>query len=106
MTLSSAIQDVLASPPQTKADAATLLSKYPAKVQRQLIAAIYIGRDHINQQKLLDPNVSAADIDHIPEADFAGILYEKCGGSHDAAVGYLNAFKHCAKASNFDIEGL
>jgi hypothetical protein len=73
----SAISEFRQSPPATVDMAAAMLSSYTLPVQKQLINAVYLGRDHIH----LDTLQEDADLDsafQIPREDYAQILREKC----------------------------
>lgn len=105
MSINNIIDNLLASPPRTLADATAFLSKLTPEEQMHLIAAIYIGRDHlhcteIRQDMMANGGLKRTSIDHISPNEYAQILFEKSG-----SLGvYLTKLRECAKASNFDLE--
>src|SRR5690554_1599186 len=101
MPLNSAIQN-FDTPPASVEDAQVYLNTLSPFVQEQLIAALYIGREHIHSNKLRsDMEISRHYTDHINKNDgeYARILYEK--GQN--GINYLNKLQLCAKASSFDL---
>ena len=69
----------------------------------QIIASIYIGRDHINATKWNeDKMLSTAYIDHIHQTNYAQIIYEK----NTALVNYLDSSEICATNEGFDLNSL
>ncbi|ARL96026.1 hypothetical protein [Burkholderia pseudomallei] len=103
MPLYQAIIDLKNSLPKSEDDAQRFLDTLPQIVQEQLIAGIYIGRDHLHATTLRsDEPISRTVTDHIDSAEYARIVYEK--GSN--AVTYLDKLVECAKASNFDLNTL
>ena len=105
MDIYQAINDVLQNPPRTQVAADGLLAQYPQDVQEQLIAAIYLGRDHIHNSKMRDDtDWTRRATDHIPSRDYGQILYEKA--SSGSAETYLNALLLCSKASGYDLKNM
>ncbi|EKS9844567.1 hypothetical protein QDD82_005421 [Burkholderia cepacia] len=103
MSLYQAIADFKNALPKSEDDAQRFLDTLPPIVQEQLIAGIYIGRDHLHATSLrTDEPVSRGVADLIDRNEYASILYEK--GSN--AVTYLNKLVECAKTSNFDLNTL
>ena len=69
--------------------------------QQQLIAAVYLGRDHLHCSEMnMDLDLTRAAIDHIPAEEYAQILSEK-SSSLETYLGQLIA---CAQVSNFDLD--
>lgn len=107
MDIYQAINDTIQNPPRSERDAAALLAKYSADVQEQLIAAIYLGRDHIHANQM-DPQFdwTRSATDHIPKADYARIVFEKSSGVDPAAATYLQKLLSCSKVSNYDLRSM
>jgi hypothetical protein len=102
MDIYHAIAATIQTPPKSLAQAHTLLSNYPLEIQTQLIAAIYLGRDHIHSSKMRDDtDWTRSATDHISADDYARILYEKA--SADASTTYLESLLLCSKASGYDL---
>jgi hypothetical protein len=103
MPLYDKIEDLIQSVPMTQAAAERYLSGLSDREQQQIIAAIYIGRDHLNSHSL-NPNddISRRCVDHISKHDYAQIISEK--GANIAT--YLKKIVTCANASGFDLNTL
>lgn len=103
MPIYQALNALLVNPNQTQASAQLLLNRYTPHQQQQIIAAIYIGRDHLDQNTWL-PNyiVSSTAFSHIPQSDFARIIEEK---SMNMGM-YMTTILNCAKSANFDLNNL
>jgi hypothetical protein len=101
MDIYHAINSVMQNPPGNEQAAASLLAQYPADVQEQLIAAVYLGRDHLHSSQMRpDTDWTRAATDHIKASDYPRILAEK-----DSAVQtYLSRLLQCASASNYDLK--
>lgn len=103
MDIYQAIATTIQAPPQSEAEAQSLLNRLSEKVQTQLIAAIYLGRDHLHHNEMRidrDRTVNAIDKLITREA-YARTLYEKA--SAGASKTYLETLLKCAKASEFDL---
>jgi hypothetical protein len=88
---------------QNKQDAKAFLSSYTPLVQEQLIAAIYLGRDHLDHSKLRsDVDLSRQHASAVPASDYAMIIYDKRINSEI----YLNTLVQCAAASDFNLNDL
>ena len=71
-------------------------------VARQLITAIYLGRDHIHSTEMQgDADWARRAIVPIPAEHYAPILYEKASSS--ATTTYLNSLLGCSEASGYDL---
>lgn len=102
-TLSTAIADFLSTSINSIDDVKHFLNRYPANVQQQFVSALYYGRDHLHQSNLIDGSViSKQNIDHIENSKYGNLIFEK--GSNVAT--YLQKFRECAAASNFNIDAL
>ncbi|WP_436868898.1 hypothetical protein [Acinetobacter courvalinii] len=102
-TLSTAIADFLSTSINSVNDVKKWLNRYPATVQQQFVSALYHGRDHIHKSSLIDSSViSTRNIDHIENSKYSNLIFEK--GANVAA--YLQKFRECAAASNFNIDEL
>lgn len=103
MSVVNAITSLKAIVPLTAADARAFLEVLPTDIQDQLIAALYLGREHIHCSKLRDDiEMSRLYTDHISRDEYANVLSEK--GTNVAT--YLNKLEECASASGFDLEML
>ncbi|MDC4501889.1 hypothetical protein ACT4U9_11830 [Acinetobacter baumannii] len=102
-TLSTAIADYLSTPINSINDVKYFLSQYPTNVQQQFVSALYIGRDHIHYSSLREnTEISSQNYDHIQGSEYSRLIFEK--GSNVAT--YLQKFRECAAASNFNIDAL
>lgn len=103
MSIYQAIETLRKSVPMSESDAERFLSSLSNKEQEQIIAAIYIGRDHIHESSLRsEGEISRRATDHIPEKDYARIIHEK---NSNVAI-YLDKLLSCAKQSDFDLDTL
>lgn len=103
MSLFKAISSLKSTQILSERDAQAFLDSLQPETQEQLIAAIYIGREHIHSTELRsDVDVSRGYTDHIPKKDYAHIIYEKEG----SISLYLSKLEECASKSNFDIESI
>jgi hypothetical protein len=101
MSLYTIISDIRSAPPRSEAAAAAFLAPLTAVEQQQLIAAVYLGRDHIHSVELRsDVDRTRGATDHISKEDYARILYEKA----ESLDKYLGQLVACARASNFDLD--
>lgn len=94
MPLNSAIKNFV-TPPASVEDAQAYLNTLSPSVQKQLIAALYIGREHIHSNELrADMEINRSYTDHINSNDgeYARILYEK--GQN--GINYLTKLQLCA----------
>lgn len=94
MDITTLIQQAIPLIPfRNKNQAQIFLNSYIPDDQLALISALYIGRDHIHQQTLLNgyQNANRQTHNHISAVDFAQILVDK----HDAARGYFDSFLRC-----------
>lgn len=104
MPLYSAIQNIT-TPFASVASAKAFLNTLSPLVQDQLIAAIYIGREHIHSDKLrTDMEINRSYTDHIKNEgdEYARILYEK----GQSGITYLDKLQKCAKVSSFNLNDL
>ena len=103
MSLSDAIGRLKNHLPQSKEEAQDFLDSIPEDVQTQLIAAIYIGREHIHCSELRkDMEISRKYTDHISKSEYAEIINEKGVNIRT----YLSKLEDCARVSGFDINKL
>lgn len=103
MSLYNAIEALKAAAPKSEEAAQQFLDSLPQLTQEQLIAAIYIGRDHLHATSLrTDEPISRTTTDHIERGEYARIISEK--GKN--GITYLDKLVECAKASNFDLNAL
>jgi len=103
MSIYQAIETLNDSVPMSLSDAEKFLSSLSEKEQEQIIAAIYIGRDHIHDDSLRSSDeISRRATDHIPKDDYARIIYEK---NSNVAI-YLKKLLSCAEKSGFDLNNL
>jgi phosphotransacetylase len=101
MSLSNAIKTLQSNIPANEEQAQKFLDSLSQETQKKLIAAIYIGREHIHSTVMReDMDIDSSYTDHIPKEDYARIVYERVG-SLDL---YFRKLEECAKNSNFDIE--
>lgn len=103
MSIYTIITNLRSTPPRSEAAAAAFLAALSLKQQQQLIAAVYLGRDHLHSSEMrTDVDLTREAIDHIPANDYAQILWEKA----DSLDTYLGQLVACASASNFDLESM
>lgn len=107
MSIHQIIDNLLQYPPQSEAAASAFLAKLTPEEQMRLIAAIYIGRDHlhcteIRPDMLANGGLKRASIDHIAQSEYAQILFEKSSSLNT----YLKTLVRCAEASGFDLESI
>lgn len=104
MPVSTAIDKLIdLCPFASEAAAQRFLDTLPPDVQAQLIAAVYIGREHIHSKTLRnDVELSRDYTKHIPNDEYARIIDEK----GENIVVYLDALKSCAASSSFNLNGL
>ena len=103
MPLYQAMNALKSNIPSSKESAQQFLDTLPTSVQEQLIAAVYLGREHIHSLQLRDDiEISRAQTEHIRQDEYAKILWEKA----DNLTVYLNKLDECARASNFDLNTL
>lgn len=101
MTIHTAIRNLKSILPLSVEDAQQFLDTLSPDVQKQLISAIYLGREHIHSSVLRDDiEISTSFTDSIKQDEYARILHEKELNS----ATYLDKLEMCAKASNFDLE--
>jgi len=105
MPLYQAMNSLKANIPSSRETAQKFLAPLSPSVQQQLIAAIYLGREHIHSSKLRkdeDIEMSRSYTDYIGQDEYANILWEK--GNN--VITYLNKLEECANASGFDLNTL
>lgn len=103
MPIYDAIKQIKNMTPISEVDAETYLNSLPTHIQEQLISAIYIGRQHIHESKLLDDmDISRQYTSHMKREDFSRLISEK--GVN--VVTYLDKMEECALASKFDLNML
>ena len=100
MDIYQAINAAMENPPNNRDDATALLSHYSPDVQAQLVTAVYLGKNLLNQSKIpagedLSRTVSERE-------EFPDILAKH---SH-VMVQYLGKLKECAANSNYDLRKL
>lgn len=99
-TLHEAVDWLELNPPKTEEEARKFLSTFPESTQSQIIAAAYIGRDHIHSKKFnVGATISKMATDHIDHASYPRILYQMEGNLPT----YMQSLKRCASEQNFDI---
>ena len=101
MSIFDNINSLLHNPRNTEASVQILLNGMTVKEQEQLIDAMYLGRDHIQLQKIRKENlpINSNRQSHIPKEDFARILYEK-GTNLET---YFASAIRCARNSKIDL---
>ena len=103
MSVTTAIASLKSEVPVTAAEAKAFLDSLTADVQEQLIAAVYLGREHIHSTALRqDLKISRSYTDQIAKEDYPRILHEK--GENVST--YLSKLEECATASGFDLNAL
>lgn len=103
MPIYNAINNLKIHAPLTLPQATSFMSGFSPKLQQQIIAAIYIGRNHIHSDKWNEDIMLSVDyIDDIPYSDFAQIVCDK----NTALVNYLVSLERCAKNEGFDLNSL
>lgn len=103
MPIYQAIQTLKNTAPLTILDAERFMSNLTPKLQMQIIAAIYIGRNHIHAKTWNEDVMLSTDyIDDIQPESFARIIAEK----NTALVSYLEGLERCASNTNFDLNTL
>ncbi|MBJ7265432.1 DUF3775 domain-containing protein [Idiomarina abyssalis] len=103
MSIHSHIDTLKNSVPLNQSQADSFLASLSEKEQEQIIAAIYIGRDHLHDQELASGyKMDRKIIDHISKAEYGRIIVEK----NTAVKQYLDALTRCAGASGFDLDKL
>lgn len=102
MDIKKVIQDLESGTISTKATAEAFLNSYTPQEQKQIIAAMYIGRDYFHENQFKEGHLpSSSEVDHIPQTDYAEILRSK--GKENVAK-YLGIFDKCAENSKFDMK--
>lgn len=102
-TIHDAIKLLEQEQPKSAEEAQRFLSGLSEEVQEQLIAAIYIGRDHIHANEFIEgAEISRKATDHIAKKEYARILEEKSSSLQL----YLGSLKRCAAAGGFDLANL
>lgn len=97
-----AIKDLMGNSIASKEEAQAFLDKFDLATQQQIIAAVYIGREHLHDTKLREMDVSVGYTDHINQREYANIVYEK---AHVIPT-YLSKLLECAENSGFDLRNL
>ncbi|MBN5034651.1 hypothetical protein JY448_13495 [Stenotrophomonas maltophilia] len=84
-------------------EAGRFLGNLTDEVQEQLIAGVFIGRDHIHAEKF-NPGaeISRTATDHIEKDAYPRILHEKA----TSLPLYLGSLKKCATNEGFDLNSL
>lgn len=101
MSLTDAINVLSSTRITTLPQAEAFVSTLEERTREQLLAAIYIGREHIHVYKLRDDvEISREYTAHISTKDLPRIIWEK--GADNMSL-YLGKFQDCAEASGFDI---
>ncbi len=101
MSIYTVISNLRSNPPKSEAAAAAFLAPLSPEQRQRLIAAVYLGRDHLHQQAMrTDVDLTREAIDHIPHEDYPRILYEKA----ESLDTYLGTLVACARTSNFDLD--
>lgn len=103
MTIYDAIDALKRIRPFSLTSAQTFLDTLAPTIQEQLVAGIYIGKDHIHEWTLIPGDeVSRFYTDHIPRDKYAEVLV-KYG---DEGIKHLEKMVQCAEASGFDLRNL
>lgn len=103
MSIYNHIDTLKNSVPLNQSQANGFLASLSEKEQEQVIAAIYIGRDHLRDQEITSGyKMDRKMIGHISKAEYGRIIAEK----NTAVKQYLDALTRCAKASGFDLDKL
>lgn len=105
MSIYKAMHALKAKVPSSVEDARRFLALFPVSIQEQLIAAIYLGREHMHSRELRvdkDIEISCACTSHIRHDEYANIIWEK--GVN--VITYLDKIEECARASGFDLRYL
>ena len=72
MDIKKVIQDLESGTISTKATAEAFLDSYTPQEQKQIIAAMYIGRDYFHENQFKEGHLpSSSEVDHIPQTDYA-----------------------------------
>jgi len=89
--------------PQSIGEIYFFLNTIPFETQKQLIAAICLGKEHIDvslwRQDIL---FSSGYIDDVPIDNYANIFF----ANRANIIEYLNKTEECAKNSGFDLNSL
>jgi len=103
MPIYTAMNTLKGSAPLTQPQAQSFIDSLDAKQQMQIIAAIYIGRDHLHSDNWNEDKMLSTDyIDHIPQSNYAQIVFEK----NTALINYLNSIERCAANEGFNLNTL
>lgn len=106
MSIYNVINSLKEITPLTLENAQKFLDEITALEREQLIAAIYLGREHIHCTELKnndsDLELSRSYTDHIGRDEYARILHEK-GKSINT---YLDKLVSCAVVSKFNLDNL
>lgn len=103
MPIYNAINALKSNPPLTPEQANVFMGQLTSKLQMQIIAAIYIGRNHIHSDTWSEDVMLSTDyIDHIYPEDYAQIVYEKSS----SLVNYLESIERCAANTGFNLNDL
>lgn len=99
----SAYKRLQNSQPNSIQEAQRFLDSLDNDTQAKIVAAIYLGREHLDHNSLRDDvEISTSYIDTISSKEYARIIYEKSGNIEI----YLNKLEVCANSSNFDLASL
>jgi hypothetical protein len=103
MSINETINQLKTKHFSSKEEAQQFLDQWRPNVQEALIAAVYAGRNHLHESELrTDEPVSLKATDHIPQEEYAEILY----GKRNSIGQYLNKLQECATKSNADLNEL
>ncbi|KAE8758441.1 hypothetical protein FSO04_18810 [Paraburkholderia madseniana] len=103
MTIYDAIDEFKRIRPFSLVPAQAFLDTLAPMVQEQLVAGIYIGKDHIHKSPLTPgEEVSRFYTDHLPRDKYADVLAKH---GNDAII-HLDKMVQCAEASGFDFGNL
>lgn len=101
MSIYQVMTNLISNYPTNQQEAQLFLDQLSPEMQQKLIAALYIGREHIHCSQLrTDMGISCDYIAHIPQKDYAYVLSGKSAQSVEV---YFNAIKECALVSDFDL---
>ena len=100
MAIYKAINTLKTTAPLSQTKSEAFINSLDFTIQKQVIAAIYIGRDHIHSDNWNKDNMLSTNyIDHIPKEDYAKIVHEK----NSALINYLDSIERCANNEGFDL---
>lgn len=102
-TIYEVIERLEHTQPKSVEEARGFLNSLSEEVQEQLIASIYIGKDHIHSQKFNhDAEVSRLTTGHIEKEEYPAVLSKYASSLRL----YFGSLKRCAGNESFDLTKL